>query len=293
MKTVEGATAGRATAKRRARLPRVMWRVLRVLLVAYLLVILLLMIFEESLIFFPSKYPDGIWNPPGLTFEDAWFDSADGTKLHGWFMPHDQPRAYVLFTHGNGGNLSHRFDLFQALHRLGVAVLAFDYRGYGRSEGSPTEEGVLADGRAARKWFAERAGVPEKQIVLMGESLGGAVAVALAAEAPARALVLENTFSSIPDVAAAHYPGLPVRMLMRTQFNSVAAIKRYHGPLLQFHGDCDTIVPFELGKKLFDAANEPKQFIAVAGCDHNDPRSSRFFEELDRFLDELNGQTNQ
>jgi fermentation-respiration switch protein FrsA (DUF1100 family) len=284
----EGQSDIGTTTKRRAGALRIAWRVLRVLLVVYLLIVLLLMIFEESLIFFPSKYPDGAWNPPELTFEDAWFEAADGTKLHGWYVPHDRPRAVALFAHGNAGNLSHRADLLQALNRLGVAVLAFDYRGYGRSGGSPNEEGVLADGRAARKWLAERAGVPEKDIVLMGESLGGGVAAILAAEAPSRGLVLENTFSSIPEVAAAHYPGLPVKMLMRTRFDAATAIKSFHGPLLQFHGDCDTIVPFALGKKLFDAANEPKQFVAISGCDHNDPRSRQFFEELNRFLDDLN-----
>jgi uncharacterized protein len=281
-------SANGTTIKHRAGPILIAWRVVRVLLVVYLLIVLLLMIFEESLIFFPSKYPDGDWNQPELTFEDAWFEAADGTKLHGWYVPHDRPRAVALFTHGNAGNISHRADLLQALNRLGVAVLAFDYRGYGRSEGAPNEEGVLADARAARKWLAERAGVTEKDIVLMGESLGGGVAVILAGESPARGLVLENTFSSIPEVAAAHYPGLPINMLMRTKFDAASAIKNYHGPLLQFHGDCDTIVPFTLGKKLFDAANQPKKFITITGCDHNDARSRQFYEELGRFLDELN-----
>jgi uncharacterized protein len=262
-------------------------RTLVVLLFAYLAIVVLLMIFEESLIFFPAKYPDGDWNPAGLIFEDAWFEAADGTKLHGWFMPHDLPRAVALFAHGNAGNLSHRADLFQALHQLGIAVLAFDYRGYGRSEGSPNEAGVIADGRAARKWLANRAGVPEQGIILMGESLGGAVAVMLASEVPARALVLENTFSSVPDVAAFHYPGLPIKTFIRTRLDAAAAIKNYHGPLLQFHGDCDTIVPISLGRKLFAAANEPKRLVVIPGCDHNDARSRQFFESLDKFLDEL------
>ena len=181
------------------------------LLLAYLLIVLAMMFLENSLLYFPAKYPDGDWNPPGLVFEDAWFNAADGTELHGWFVPCENPRAVALFLHGNAGNMTHRDDMLRELHRLGVAVLAFDYRGYGRSEGSPTEAGILADGRAARKWLAERAGIPESEIVLMGESLGGAVAVQLAAEAPARGLVLENVFCSLPDVAAFHYPWLPVQ----------------------------------------------------------------------------------
>ena len=152
---------------------------------------------------------------------------------------------------------------------MGAAVLVFDYRGYGKSEGKPDEPGVLADARAARTWLAEKAGVAENRIVLMGESLGGAVAVDLAADG-ARALILENTFSSMPDVAAYHYPWLPVRLLMRTQFNSVAKIRSYHGPLYQSHGDRDSIVPLQLARRLFDAANEPKRFLLVEGADHND-----------------------
>ncbi|HEY2761113.1 MAG TPA: alpha/beta hydrolase [Pirellulales bacterium] len=256
------------------------------MLIAYLLIVLLMMFFEESLLFFPAKYPDGDWNPPGLAFEDAWFDAADGTHLHGWFVPCEHPRAVALFAHGNAGNLSHRADLLEKLHQMGVAVLEFDYRGYGRSAGQPTEAGILADGRAARTWLAKRAGVPESEIVLMGESLGGAVAVQLASETTARGLVLENTFSSAPDVAAFHYPWLPVKM-MRTKLDSASAIGKYHGPLLQVHGDADTIVPIRLGQKLFEAANEPKQFVVIHGGDHNDPRTRQFFTTLDQFLDQL------
>jgi uncharacterized protein len=268
-------------------LKRRIWQGVCLLAVAYLLVVVLMMFLENSLLYFPAKYPDGDWNPPGLVFEDAWFQAADATRLHGWFVPCDHPRAVALFAHGNGGNITHRADLLLQLHRLGVAVLAFDYRGYGRSSGSPTEAGVLADARAARAWLAQRSGIPESEIVLMGESLGGAVAVQLAAEAPARGLVLENTFTSAPDVAAVHYAWLPVKQLMRTRFDSAALIGKYHGPLLQVHGDADTIVPFALGRKLFDAANEPKQFVVIPGGDHNDPRTPRFFQALDQFIANL------
>jgi hypothetical protein len=266
---------------------RPVWFGGRILLIAYLLIVLLMMLLENSLVYFPSKYPEGDWKPPGLVFEDAWFEAADGIKLHGWFVPHDKPRAVALFTHGNAGNITHREDLLRELNRLGVAVLALDYRGYGRSEGSPSEAGVLADGRAARKWLAQRAGVAESDIVLMGESLGGAVAALLAAESPARGLVLENTFCALPDVAQYHYPWLPVKALIRTQLNAAGAIKNYHGPLLQVHGDADTIVPIQFGRKLYEAANEPKQFVVVPGADHNDPRDAQFYEALDQFLNRL------
>ena len=240
---------------------------------------------ENSLIYFPTAYPDGYWNPPGLKFEDAWFESPDGTKLHGWYVPHPSPRAVLLFAHGNAGNLSHRFELLDVLSsELGVSVMIFDYRGYGRSVGKPTEEGILADARAARAWLAKRVGVEESDIVLMGESLGGAVMVDLAAKDGARGLILENTFTSMPHVAAHHYPWIPVKWLMRTQLNSAAKIGTFHGPLLQIHGDADTIVPFDIGKQLFEAANQPKELVVISGGDHNDSRTQENFEAVDRFL---------
>lgn len=262
-------------------------RWLLVPLVGYLALVLGMVTMENSLIYFPAVYPEGIWDPPGLEFEDAWFDAADGTHLHGWFVPHPQPRAVILLAHGNAGNLSHRYEVLSDLQQLGASVMIFDYRGYGRSGGSPTEAGVLADARAARRWLSTRAGVKESEIVLMGESLGGGVMVDLAAEDGARALILENTFTSLPDVAAYHYPLLPIRLLMRTQLNSAAKIGQFHGPLLQFHGDADTIIPYELGRTLFAAANEPKTFVTISGGDHNDPHTPEFYAALDQFLANL------
>ncbi len=171
--------------------------------------------------------------------------------------------------------------------RLGVSSLVFDYRGFGRSEGKPSEAGVLANARAARAWLARRAGVNENQIVLMGRSLGGAVAVDLAATDGPRALVLESTFTSMPDVAKTMFPLLPVRLLMQTQLNSVAKIGQYHGPLLQSHGTADRLIPYAVGRRLFDAANEPKQFVPIAGGDHNDPQTDEYYAALSEFLDRL------
>jgi fermentation-respiration switch protein FrsA (DUF1100 family) len=281
-------SADEAVVPAKPRRRRPFWfRVLRGLAIAYLTVVVVMMFLERSLIFFPMRYPNGDWRPPLLEFEDAEFTAADGVRLHGWYVPHEAPRAVILLAHGNGGNLTHRADMLRALHKLGVATLIFDYRGYGRSDGSPDEKGILADAQAARAWLAKRAGVGERDIVQMGESLGGGVAVDLAAADGARGLVLLNTFSSLPDAAAAHYPWLPVRLLMRTRLDSVAKIANYHGPLLQAHGDADTIVPFASGRKLFDAANEPKEFVVVAGGDHNDEVSRQFYEALDRFLGRL------
>ena len=260
-------------------------RPIRVPVITYLVIVILMVFSENSLIYFPSVYPDGDWNPHGLKFEDAWFDVPDGTQLHGWYVPASHPRAIVLFAHGNGGNLSHRFELLKVFsNQLQTSVMIFDYRGYGRSAGKPTEAGILSDGRAARAWLAARTGAGESEIVLMGESLGGAVMVDLAAQDVARGLILENTFTSLPEVAAYHYPWLPVKLFMRTQLNSVAKIDRFRGPLLQLHGEADTIIPLDLGQRLFAAANEPKQFVVIPGGDHNDPRSPQAYAAIDQFL---------
>lgn len=176
-------------------------RTLRLIFTAlaiYLLIVVCMMFLEESLIYFPSKYPEGDWKPRGLEFEDAWFQAADGIKLHGWYVPREKPAAIILFCHGNAGNVTDRADILEILHNVvGASVLVFDYRGYGQSAGKPNEKGILSDARAARAWLANREKIAEKDIVVMGESLGGAVAVDLAAKDGAKGLVLIGTFTSI------------------------------------------------------------------------------------------------
>lgn len=244
--------------------------------------------FEHAQVFQPLKYPAGNWEPEVLPFEDAWFRADDGTRLHGWFCPHDDPVAVALFAHGNAGNVSHLAESLQTLHdRHRLAVMTFDYRGYGRSEGEPSEMGVLQDARAARAWLAKRMGIAEVDIVLMGQSLGGGIMVDLAARDGARGLVLASTFTSLPDVASHHLPLLPARLVMRTRLDSISKIKDYHGPLLQVHGDRDRVVPYRQGQRLFAAANEPKRFVRNSGGDHNDPLSSEYRDALDEFLESL------
>jgi uncharacterized protein len=242
------------------------------------------MTFEESLIFQPRRAPDGDWTlDPGV--EDAHFVSSDRVKLHGWFGTPEQPRAVVLFLHGTAGNVTY-FRRHLRLFRddLNTAVLSFDYRGYGKSEGQPSEAGVIEDARAARRWLANRCGVAERDVILVGHSLGGGIATELASQDGARGLVLWNTFTSLPDVAKSHAPFVPLRSLMRNQLDSHAKIGNYSGPLLQTHGDADYVIPFEQGRKLFAAANEPKEFIPVPGGGHNDPPSREFLAALNRFL---------
>src|SRR4051794_25352543 len=171
---------------------------------------------DEAVIFQPRPYPDGPWTPPPGV-EEARFQTPDGARLNGWFAPALNPRAVVLFCHGNAGNVAYNrqvIDLFR--DHLNTSVLVFDYRGYGKSDGTPNEAGVLDDARAARRWLATHCGVKEPDIVLVGHSLGGGVAVDLAARDGARGLVLWNTFTSLPDVAANIFH-VPVRPLMKTQ----------------------------------------------------------------------------
>jgi fermentation-respiration switch protein FrsA (DUF1100 family) len=239
---------------------------------------------DEKLLFFPAKYPEGDWQPAGLRFSDVWFTAADGVRIHGWFCPNENPRATVLYVHGNAGNITHRAEVMRLLQRrLRVSALIFDYRGYGRSEGVPTVEGILSDTRAARTFLAQSAGIKESDVVLIGNSLGGAVAVQLAAEHRPRALVLENTFSSLRDIASHHYPAL-AWLVSAKKLNSAEQIARYKGPLLQCHGDADRTIPFVLGEKLFAAANEPKQFVRISNGDHNDWLPDEYYAALDALL---------
>lgn len=243
---------------------------------------------DHSIVYQPSKQADDAWQPPGLAYEDVAFNSADGTKLHGWYCPVDDAKTTVLFAHGNAGNLTDRWYLAKKLNDVcGVNVMLFDYRGYGKSEGSPSESGVLADARAARKWLAEREQISESEIVLYGRSLGGGVMVDLAAQDGAKALILESTFTSLPNVANGIFPYTRIGSLMRNQFKSIEKIEDYHGPIWIAHGDSDSMIPFEHGKALFEAANEPKQFYTLAGENHNWIPTKEYLTGLNNFLKKI------
>lgn len=240
---------------------------------------------ERSLVYPRVPYPIGDWTPDAITPEDAFFQAADGTELHGWYLPHSDPVGVALYCHGNSGNVAIHADIlreFRDLHRL--SVLVFDYRGYGRSEGKPNEAGLLQDARAARAWLANKAGVPESEIILIGRSLGGGVAVQLAAADGCRGLVVERSFTSLPDVAAHKSPWLMARVIMQNRFTSRESIVNYHGPLLVLHGTIDDLIPYEQGVQLFEAANEPKKFVALEGIGHNDALPPEYHQALDEFL---------
>lgn len=243
---------------------------------------------ERHGIFQPAKFPKGDWQPTAVLVQDAQFTAEDGTRLHGWYARHPQPKGHALLLHGNAGNVTLLAETLRILNRRhNLAVLALDYRGFGKSEGTPSEQGLYQDARAARKWLAEKEGIAESDVILMGVSLGGAVAVELAAEGGARGLVLANTFTSLPAAAQHHIWWLPMSMILSTRMDSLAKIKDYQGPLLVSHGDADEVVPHEQGQALFDAAPGRKRFITIPGGGHIDPQPEEYRIALDQFLDLL------
>jgi fermentation-respiration switch protein FrsA (DUF1100 family) len=243
---------------------------------------------ERHGVFQPAKYPAGDWAPTSVFVQDANFAAIDGTKLHGWYVGHPQPKAHALLLHGNAGNVTLLADTLRVLNRRhNLAVLALDYRGFGKSEGTPSEQGLYQDARAARRWLAGKEGIAESDVVLMGVSLGGAVAIDMAASDGCRGLVVANTFTSLPDVAQHHWRWLPMKLALSTQFNSLAKIEQYSGPLLLSHGEADEVVPYEQGLALYEAAAGPKKLITVKGGGHNDPQPEEYRVALDGFLAEL------
>jgi len=267
---------------------------LSALVVAYLALLLLLYLLQERLLFLPEVAGRTLVATPadvGLAYEELRLQTDDGETLHGWFVPaggRARDMAVLVF-HGNAGNISHRLDTLRIWHRLGLDVLLFDYRGYGRSSGSPSERGTYADGRAAWRYLTGQRGVSGRRIVLFGRSLGGAVAARIAHEVDAAALILESTFTSLPELAGDLYWWLPARRLVRIRYDTRALLGELSCPVLIIHSRDDEIMPFRHAQALFAAAREPKRLLEIAG-DHNSGflRSEKSYrEDLQAFLDAL------
>jgi fermentation-respiration switch protein FrsA (DUF1100 family) len=241
---------------------------------------------ERTLVYPAPSRKRGDWQPRWLDKEDVWFPSVDGTQLHGWFVPHPEPRHVILYAHGNGEHVGNQVNVVLRLQNtLAASVFVYDYRGYGQSKGRPTESGLIADGLAAQQWLAERTGMLPEDLVLMGRSLGGGVSIAVAAERGARAVIVEATFSRMVDAARYNYPWLPVRMFMRDRYDSISRLARYQGPFFQSHGSLDEVVPIQLARRLFDSAPaRHKQFYEITGGRHNEPQPPGYYTALDEFL---------
>jgi fermentation-respiration switch protein FrsA (DUF1100 family) len=239
-----------------------------------------MMLLENQLIYFPTKYPDGLWEldsvalNSGCEVDDHYFMTSDGVKLHSWqCVPmHSEGMTddmVILWFHGNAGNLSHRADLMLRLAKTPARIFIVGYRGYGKSEGKPSEEGLYRDARAAWDYLVKELNVPPKRIVIFGISLGGAVAVNLASEVKPAGLIVQSSFTSIPDMASHHYPFVP-KALVRTKMDSLSKIQGVKAPMLFIHSEADSVAPYKFGRRLYEAAPEPKRFYTVEGADHNE-----------------------
>lgn len=246
---------------------------------------------ENRMIFHPAASLQRTPADVGLNFEDVVFTTRDGVRLHGWFVPRRDADSTLVWFHGNAGNISHRVENIKLLHELvRVNVFIFDYRGYGRSEGRPSEEGTYLDGEAALDLIGNKLGDENrKKIILFGRSLGAAIATEMATRFDSQALILESPFVSIAEMARVILPLLPIGPFLQTQYNVGARIKKTRVPLLVLHGDRDEIVPIEQGRRVFDAAPQPKKFITIAGAGHNDTYivgGENYFRQLQEFIDQ-------
>lgn len=229
--------------------------------------------FEHSQVYHPDRILAATGAELGRPFEDVRFKASDGIELNGWFFPastnSNRPRLAVLVCHGNAGNISHRLDKLLILRRAGAAVLLFDYRGYGRSSGKPDEQGTYLDAETAYLWLTEGQNIPAQDIVVHGESLGGAVALELALRRRVKGLILESAFTSTVDMGRLMFPFLPVNRIVRFRYDNLAKIGKLACRTLVMHSPEDDIVPYDMGQRLFAAAPQPKTFCELTGL-HND-----------------------
>jgi len=256
---------------------------LGILLVLFMVIAKL---FENKLVY-PGDPASVSWSESlDRSVRNVEFTSSEETKIHGWFLPCDGGTGAILVSHGNGGNLSHRDSLIHQLRNaFNRSVLIYDYPGYGKSEGKPSEAGCYSAGTAALEWLEQTEKIPPNRVILFGESLGGGVAVELAIRHESEALLLFSTFATLPKAAKSKFPFLPCEWLMSNRFESVSKLPKYRKPVFISHGDADEVIPFAHGQLLFDAANEPKRFLARSGASHNSPISAELLQEARQFLD--------
>lgn len=253
------------------KIAHVAWRALRLVLLFYLLFLGFDLFFEEKMIFFPSPYDAREYGErTSAPIEDVFFTTSDQKRIHAWFSPADPKAPTLLWFHGNAGNIAHRIDQLVVLHEGGFNVLAVDFRGYGRSEGSPNESGTYLDAVAAYDTLASRKDIDPRRVVAFGQSLGSAVALDLALQRPCERVVLEAPFTSVPAMASTAYPIPGVSYIVRTKYDNLSKVTHLVTPLLVIHGDKDEIIPFAMGKAIHAAAAGPKELWEVPGAHHND-----------------------
>ena len=243
----------------------VLSRTLLILLLPFIAMTGWMLMFEDQYIYFPSQ--DVLLTPAdvGLSFTEHQFRTQDDVGLHSWWVPGSGSRYTILHFHGNAGNISHRLHLHQRWHEMGLGVFAVDYRGYGKSGGDISEDGLYEDARASWRYLTSELGVPASQIIIAGRSMGCAVATELAGKVRPAGIVLETPFTNVPDLARAIYPWLPVSFLIRTKLETLARVGQLHLPMLLISAADDEIVPAGMAEKIFSEANEPKTRVALPG----------------------------
>lgn len=268
------------------------WTLLKILIISYFLLCIFIYSYQERLIYFPNRSKGDDPSSLGLKFEQIFLKTSDGVRISAWLVPCDQPRAALIFCHGNAANLHSCLPNISLFHKLGLTVLAFDYRGYGLSEGSISESGTGFDAEAAWDFLGSERGFKPDQIIIAGQSLGGAVAARLAALRNPGMLILESTFTSIQEMARQQYPFLPVKMLCRVSYNTIESLEKIHCPVLIIHSPMDEMIPFTMGQALFAKASGPKAFLPISG-DHNSGfqiSGDIYTQGLSNFMDKfLNG----
>lgn len=275
-----------------------LFRLLLWLLLVYAMLVMVACAFQGRLLYLPHVGGREHLATPqerGLAYEPVTLGTEDGLRLDAWWVPARTSRGALLFLHGNAGNISHRLDSIEQFHRLGLSVLILDYRGYGRSEGSPSEAGTAHDARAGWHWLRETAGLSPGEIVLFGRSLGAAVAANLARElkdeARPAALILESAFRSVPELAQRLYPILPARWLSRFDYDTAAYVAESEAPVLVIHSREDDIIPFAEGEAVHAAAPEPKRMLVIGGSHNTGFLESEavYLAGIEAFLTELAG----
>ena len=266
--------------------PNIFLSILLLFTAFYIGIALLLFIFQSKFIYYPERNiymnPDSI----GLKYEQIFFKTDDNFKLSGWFIPCEDSKGVILFCHGNAGNISHRLDSIRIFTRLGFSVFIFDFRGYGLSQGRPTEEGTYKDVKAAWNYLIDIKKFRKTQIVVFGRSLGGSIAAWIAHIENPKALIVESSFTSVDDIAVKAFPIFPVRLLSRFNYTTKEYIKNVTCPVLIVHSRTDDLIPFSHGEKLFSLANEPKTFLEITGS-HNEGyliSGDKYISGLDAFL---------
>jgi fermentation-respiration switch protein FrsA (DUF1100 family) len=250
------------------RAPTILMKILLFIIVIPIILFVFVRILEQKSLYYPFRDIDITPKEIGLDYEDVNIATDDGVNIHGWFIPARDSSVVLLFSHGNGGNISHRLEKLQLLHELNLDILIYDYRGYGMSKGNPSESGLYLDADAMYAYLLKEKGYGPEQIIAYGESLGGAVALELAGRHALKSIIIEGSFSSIKDIAKHYFPFIP-SFILKTKFNSIRKIENITVPKLIMHSIDDEIIPFKYGVALFDAAAGPKKFIILKGG-HND-----------------------